>query len=45
MLRDALEGERFVRIKQYVQDIHERPSFKKTWGDDVSAEELRLWWM
>lgn len=45
MLRDALEGERFARIKQYVQDIHERPSFKKTWGDDVSAEEFCLWWM
>ncbi|EIW57659.1 thioredoxin-like protein [Trametes versicolor FP-101664 SS1] len=41
MLRDALEGERFARIRKYVQDIHERPSFKKTWGDD--ARQVELW--
>ncbi|KAI0671835.1 thioredoxin-like protein [Trametes maxima] len=35
-LRDATEGARFARIMQYVRDVHERPSFKKTWGDDVS---------
>lgn len=36
-LRDNLDSERFARLKQYVRDIHGRPSFAKTWGSDVST--------
>ncbi|KAI0636029.1 thioredoxin-like protein [Trametes polyzona] len=40
-LRDALASERFAPIARYVQDVHERPSFQKTWGDD--NQQIELW--
>ncbi|KAH9847676.1 thioredoxin-like protein [Lenzites betulinus] len=39
-LRDNLDSERFARLKQYVRDIHGRPSFAKTWGSDDLQIEL-----
>ncbi|KAI0781226.1 thioredoxin-like protein [Trametes elegans] len=39
-LRAALESETFARFMQYIQDIHERPSFKKTWGNDDLQIEI-----
>ncbi|KAI0775108.1 thioredoxin-like protein [Trametes elegans] len=39
-LRDALESERLARMMRYIRDIHERPSFKKTWGSDELQIEL-----
>ncbi|KAI0833602.1 thioredoxin-like protein [Trametes gibbosa] len=39
-VRDSLDGEKFSRLKQYVQDIHGRPSFAKTWGSNNLQIEL-----
>ncbi|KAI0663839.1 thioredoxin-like protein [Cubamyces menziesii] len=40
-LREALASDRFARIVRYIQDVHERPSFKKTWVSD--DRQLELW--
>ncbi|KAI0367968.1 thioredoxin-like protein [Pilatotrama ljubarskyi] len=35
-LLEALDSDKFSRITHYIRDIREGPSFKKSWGDDVS---------
>ncbi|KAI0359760.1 thioredoxin-like protein [Trametes cingulata] len=40
-LREALDSDKYARIMQYIRDIRERPSFKKSWGDD--AQQIELW--
>ncbi|KAI0334012.1 thioredoxin-like protein [Cubamyces sp. BRFM 1775] len=40
-LRDAMASEKFARFAQYVQDVSERPSFKKTWVSD--ERQLQVW--
>lgn len=42
-LRDTLASPKFARLVQWVQDVHERPSFKKTWVSDVSVSRIQLW--
>ncbi|KAI0758862.1 hypothetical protein C8Q74DRAFT_1372772 [Fomes fomentarius] len=39
-LRDALTSEKFARFKQYLSDIQQRPSFKKSWDEE---HQIELW--
>ncbi|KAL1940769.1 hypothetical protein VTO73DRAFT_7810 [Trametes versicolor] len=39
-LRDTLASPRFARLTQWVKDVHERPSFQKTWVSDDRQVEL-----
>lgn len=42
-LRDTLASPRFARLTQWVKDVHERPSFQKTWVSDVSVSRILPW--
>ena len=32
-LRNELASEKFTRFRQYLQDLHERPSIKNSWDE------------
>ncbi|RPD60181.1 thioredoxin-like protein [Lentinus tigrinus ALCF2SS1-7] len=39
-MRDAIGSEKFARFRQYIQDLHERPSIKNHWDE---ALQIELW--
>ncbi|KAI0359759.1 thioredoxin-like protein [Trametes cingulata] len=39
-MREAIASDKFARLRQYVQDLRERKSFKDTWGGDALQTEM-----
>ncbi|KAI0649013.1 thioredoxin-like protein [Trametes meyenii] len=39
-MKSTFASERFARLRRYLEDARERPSFKKTWGSDAAQIEI-----
>ncbi|KAI0649012.1 thioredoxin-like protein [Trametes meyenii] len=39
-MRSAFAGARLARLRKYLDDAREHPSFKKTWGSDATQAEM-----